>query len=83
MASMDTIPISKFKATCLAVIDQVNRTGKSVMVTKRGKPIALIDPAPLPERKASWLGSFQAKGKICGDIVAPVVAQSEWSTLDE
>lgn len=73
MASMDMIPISKFKATCLAVIDKVNRTGKPVMVTKRGKPIAMIDPAPLPEMKASWLGSFKAKGKICGDIVSPVM----------
>jgi prevent-host-death family protein len=83
MASIDMIPISKFKATCLAVIDKVNRTGKPVMVTKRGKPIAMIDPAPLPEKKASWLGSFKLKGKICGDIVSPVVAESEWSTLDE
>lgn len=83
MASMDMIPISKFKATCLAVIEKVNRTGKPVMVTKRGKPIAMINPAPPPEKKASWLGSFKRKGKICGDIVSPVVPENEWSVLDE
>lgn len=83
MASVDTIPISKFKATCLAVIEKVNRTGKPVIVTKRGKPIAMIDPAPLPKKKASWLGSFKVKGKICGDIVSPVIQENEWGVLDE
>ncbi|MBI5552730.1 MAG: type II toxin-antitoxin system Phd/YefM family antitoxin [Desulfobacterales bacterium] len=80
---MNTIPISKFKATCLAVLDKVNRTGQPIIVTKRGKPIAKIDPAPPPEKKASWLGSFQTKGKICGDIVSPVMAESDWGVLDE
>jgi len=32
----ETMPISKFKATCLKVIDQVKNTGISIIVTKRG-----------------------------------------------
>jgi hypothetical protein len=30
---MNEIAISKFKATCLAVIDHVNKTGKSIVIT--------------------------------------------------
>ncbi|MGH9042311.1 MAG: type II toxin-antitoxin system prevent-host-death family antitoxin, partial [Acidimicrobiia bacterium] len=32
----DAIPISKFKATCLAVLEEVRRTGRPVVVTRRG-----------------------------------------------
>ncbi|MBW2337861.1 MAG: type II toxin-antitoxin system Phd/YefM family antitoxin, partial [Deltaproteobacteria bacterium] len=38
----ETIPISKFKATCLRLLDNVNKTGKSIIVTRNGEPIALV-----------------------------------------
>ena len=79
---METITISKFKATCLAVLDGVKRTGKSVMVTKYGYPIAVIDPPP-PKKKASWLGSFKNSGQIVGDIVAPAVSDKEWQVFHD
>jgi len=44
MAQIDVITISKFKATCLAVLDRVKRTGLPILVTKHGEPIAIIDP---------------------------------------
>jgi PHD/YefM family antitoxin component YafN of YafNO toxin-antitoxin module len=37
-----TISISEFKATCLKIIDQVKNTGKSVIITKRREPYALV-----------------------------------------
>jgi prevent-host-death family protein len=79
----ETITISQFKATCLAVLDKVKRTGQPVLVTRRGEPIALIDPPPLPKKKASWLGSFASRGKITGDILSPVLRESDWEVLDE
>ncbi len=42
---MGKIAISEFKAKCLAVIDEVNKTKKSVIITRRGKPIAELIPA--------------------------------------
>ena len=83
MAQIDVITISKFKATCLAVLDRVKCTGLPILVTKHGKPIAIIDPPPPPEKIESWLGSFKSKGKICGDIVSPVVPNNEWNALNE
>ena len=68
----ETITISQFKATCLAVL-----------VTRRGEPIAVIDPPPLPKKKASWLGSFALKGAITGDIVSPVLPESDWEVLND
>ena len=78
---METIPISKFKATCLALLNKVKRTGKPILVTRKGEPIAQILPPPPPEKPKTWLGSFQTSGKIVGDIVEPAIAESEWEAL--
>ncbi len=76
-----TIAISEFKATCLRVLKQVKRTGTSVMVTKRGAPVAMVVPPPPPEVASSWLGMFSKSAKIVGDVISPVVGESEWETL--
>jgi prevent-host-death family protein len=39
---------SAFKAKCLAVLDEVAETGRAVVVTKRGKPVARVLPAEEP-----------------------------------
>ena len=83
MEQLEVLTISQFKATCLAVLDKVKRTNRSVMITRRGKPIAMIDPPPLPEQKKSWLGSFRTKGQIVGDVVSPVMDETQWEVLGE
>ena len=83
MKTIEVISISQFKATCLAVLDKVKRTGKPVLVTRRGIPIAMIEPPPPPKMKESWLGAFKHKGKIIGDIVAPASSETEWEVLND
>lgn len=83
MEQPDVITISKFKATCLAVLDTVKRTGRPVLVLRHGEPIAVIEPPPPPEKQDSWLGCFKAQGKITGDIIAPVVSEKDWYVLNE
>jgi antitoxin (DNA-binding transcriptional repressor) of toxin-antitoxin stability system len=41
---MEEIAISKFKATCLAVLEQVRKSGQPIRVTRFGQPIAEINP---------------------------------------
>jgi prevent-host-death family protein len=77
----EVITISKFKSTCLALLEKVKKTGQPILVTKRGEPIALITPPPEPEKPASWLGSFQGTGRIVGDIVQPAFDEKEWEVL--
>src|SRR5437879_10153661 len=78
---METMAISKFKASCLSVLEKVRRTRKPVLVTRFGKPVAQIIPPPPGERKRDWIGSFAHTGFITGDIVSPVVAEDEWEVL--
>ena len=83
MEQSDVISISKFKATCLAVLDKVKRTGRPVLVLRHGEPIAVIDPPPPPKKRESWLGSFKTQGEIVGDIIEPVLPDADWSALNE
>jgi len=41
--------VSKFKATCLARLERVRRTGRPLLITKRGVPIAQVVPPPPAE----------------------------------
>jgi prevent-host-death family protein len=77
------ITISKFKATCLAVLDKVKRTGEPMIVTRHGKPIALISPPPPSSPKKKWLGTFRSRGKIVGDIISPASEEMDWEGLRE
>ncbi len=79
----EVVTISKFKATCLALLDKVKRTGQPILVTRRGEPIAIVSPPPEPEKTESWLGMFQSRGKIVGDIVSPILDQTVWEVLKE
>ncbi len=77
---MEEIQISKFKATCLAVLDRVGRSRKPVLVTRFGKPVAQIVPPP-PSPSGEWLGALQDDGAILDDLVAPAADLSEWDVL--
>jgi prevent-host-death family protein len=45
---MRRIPAGQFKAHCLAILDEVAETGETVVVTKRGKPVARVAPLEPP-----------------------------------
>lgn len=78
---METIAISKFKATCLAVLEEVRKTGQPVLVTRRGQPIAEITPPAHPRSTNAWLGSAAGSGRIVGDVVSPAADETEWEAL--
>jgi prevent-host-death family protein len=44
-----TVTASRFKAECLALLDEVAEVGDSLIVTKRGKPVAVVGPVQEPE----------------------------------
>jgi antitoxin (DNA-binding transcriptional repressor) of toxin-antitoxin stability system len=78
---MRTMPISKFKATCLAALERVRKTGQPLRVTRFGKPVAdIVPPAPAPARKG-WLGSMKGTAKIVGDITVPSSELASWDAL--
>ena len=65
---MDSMPISKFKATCLAALERVRKTGRPLRVTRFGKAVADIVPPAPEEPSRDWLGSMRGTAEIIGDI---------------
>lgn len=75
---MDEIAVSKFKATCLAVLQRVKRTGRPVRVTRFGEPIAEVVPPSHPAAAAEWLGCMAGRAEILGDVVGPALDAGAW-----
>jgi antitoxin (DNA-binding transcriptional repressor) of toxin-antitoxin stability system len=79
---MKEIAISKFKATCLAILEKVRKSGQPVRVTRFGHPIAdIVPPGGLPRlpRFGGGAGTMQ----ILGDIVGPIGDESDWEAARE
>ena len=81
---MRTMAAGKFKAQCLAVLDEVKMKREHVGVTKNGKPVAKLVPLDLPEGEDP-LDAFRFPGeaKILGDIMAPIYTDQEWDEFFE
>jgi antitoxin (DNA-binding transcriptional repressor) of toxin-antitoxin stability system len=67
---MQEIPISKFKATGLAVLERVRKTGEPIAVTRFGHPIAQIAP-PEAGKQTPRFGTGVGSITVHGDIVGP------------
>jgi prevent-host-death family protein len=78
---METIAISKFKATCLAVLDRVQKTGEAVLVTRFGKPVAEVTPVRAAKVGRRELGQMAGTAEILGDIVSPVLPATAWEAV--
>jgi prevent-host-death family protein len=80
-AAMEEIAISKFKATCLAVLERVRKSHTPIRVTRFGEPIADVLPASVTPKSGSWIGSMAGTARIRKDIVGPVADDEDWDAL--
>lgn len=69
------MPASRFKAQCLALLDDVAATGAEIVVTKRGKPVAKVVPV---EEPPSLRGSITYHVSE-DELLAPI--DVEWDVL--
>jgi prevent-host-death family protein len=76
---MKKMAAGQFKVHCLAVMDEVQSKRLSVLITKRGKPVAKL--VPVEKEKDDIFGFMKGKGKITGDIVSPILTPEEWGNL--
>jgi prevent-host-death family protein len=72
------IKASEFKAKCLALMDEVERTREGVVITKNGRPVAELVPHRPKKRTAR--GIWKGKVFITGDIISPI-DDAEWDAL--
>jgi prevent-host-death family protein len=68
-----------FKANCLAVIDDVQAKHETVVITKRGKPVAKL--VPVETQGDDIFGFLRGKVTITGDVVSPALSRRQWGNL--
>ena len=53
------VSATEFKAKCLALLDEIHHNGGTIIVTKRGRPMATIGPVRRRQWKSpegAWIG---------------------------
>lgn len=65
-----TIAAGEFKAKCLSLMDQVQKTKKPIIITKRGRPIAKL--SAMDAEEGDFFGCMKDSVKITGDIISPI-----------
>jgi prevent-host-death family protein len=77
---MKSVAVTEFKAHCLALLEDVARTGEPLLVTKRGKALARVVPSA-GEGAVYPQASLEGTVTIHGDIVGPVLPASAWNAV--
>ncbi len=73
---MKTIPAGEFKAHCLRIMDEVRKRRQSVVITKKGVPVAKLVPVERAERDI--VGCLEGVMEIVGDVEAPLARPEAW-----
>jgi prevent-host-death family protein len=76
---MKTMLVSDFKAKCIAVLKEVQRSGEPVVVTLRGRPMARVEPFNDGSHRKQ-LGALKGSMRIRRDLVRSDAA-ADWEML--
>lgn len=68
-----SIGAGEFKAQCLRLLNEVAERRESLIITKRGKPIAKVVPI---EPEQALFGAMRSSVVEAGDLVSPI--DVEW-----
>jgi prevent-host-death family protein len=71
------IPAARFKAECLQLMDQVEKSRESIIITKHGRAVAQL--APVSSSSGSLFGYMKDTTRTRGDQISPV--DEEWSAI--
>ena len=67
---MQIMKASEFKAKCLHLMDEVNRTGEEITITKNGKPVSILKAyRTIPK---TLFGLHKGKMQSKDDLIAPL-----------
>jgi len=85
LGGLRQIAAGEFKAKCLAIMDEVNESGRPLLVTKRGQPSIKVFPARNGRKKKdSIIGRLEGIMKINGDpddLIKPIFPLEDWDML--
>jgi prevent-host-death family protein len=71
MSQTNIISVSDFKAHCLDYLTQMNNNNSDIIITKRGKPFAKVEPI-IEKKTGFFYGKMKNKITLKGDIIEPI-----------
>ena len=77
-----TVSAAEFKAKCLRIISELQGTGQSVTITRRGRPVAVISCPPSKEGPGPLVGAMRGTVLRYDDPFGPATSPSDWSTAE-
>jgi prevent-host-death family protein len=66
------ISAAQFRTKCFKMIDEVAKTHKEVIITKRGKPVAKLVHYKNDCESDPLLGALAGSGETIGDLTEPL-----------
>ena len=73
-----TVGAAEFKARCLRLINEMREDGEPITITKRGRAVAVLTPAPRSEEKPPLLGALRGSVLVYDDPFLPAADPSDW-----
>jgi prevent-host-death family protein len=80
---MKTIVVSEFKAKCIALLREAQRTGEPILVTRHGRPLARIEPVAV-ESSERRLGVHRGRMTVKDGVdLVHAGSEGDWEMLGE
>lgn len=73
------VPAGEFKTKCLQLMDEVDETGESILITKRGRPVSLL--VPVTQQASGIRGRYKGRIRIPDEGLPKPFTAAEWSRL--
>lgn len=71
------VPATEFKAKCLALLDEMERSGEPLTITRRGKPsLTLTAQRVQKPEETSIFGCMKGSVTVHGDLDEPI--EPDW-----
>jgi len=70
MTIQKKIPAGQFKTHCLQLMDEIKKNHTTIIITKRGIPVAKL--IPFDNEPVNLFGALKSNIHIKGDIIAPM-----------
>ena len=76
---MKTITVTEFKAKCLRLIRQMVKDHEPMIITKHGRPVAILSPLLQATETPSIVGAMPGSVLAYSEPFEPVADPSDWS----
>lgn len=80
MPDVRSIPISEFRQKCLSLLPEIAEEGGEIVVTRRGRPLAVVSPIRQGGRAALY-GLYSDGNIVHPDPTAPYYSAGEWEEI--